>query len=250
MNYNKYFSQAEGRAKQYLHDTGDGYNSADGFSQAEGAGFFKAPDYAEGVEYAEGDMNATGAQVRQMASSTKVDVSRPYIVLVQNTNLVLTNFVLFGSSQNRTSATFGNPAGVNVTYGLAGYTYTQLLADSEAKPFTLGRIRIDLLDNFTANLTSPLSVTKTSSEGTVFTSPLTPFTALNQFITTAIEIPCNFEVDGDTSLTGSLVASSGIRISFFPATRVSPTRILNKKPELKGLGRPQIGAIQTIRLTQ
>lgn len=237
MSFKQYFSQAEGRAKRYLHDTGDAFQHAEG-------GFFSAPDYAEGVDY------ATGQEVHQMAAHAKVDVSRPYIVLVQNGNGILTNYVLFGSSQNRTSATFGNPAGISVTYGLAGYTYTQLLADTEAKPFTLGRIRIDLLDTNTANLTSPLSVIKTSSEGTVFQSPLTPYTALNQFITSAIEIPCNFEIDGDTSVQGSLVATSGIRVSFFPAHRVSPTRLLNKKPELKGLGRPQIGAIQTIRLTQ
>lgn len=210
MNYDKYFSQAGVRAKQYLNDTGDS------FAGAEGSAFFKAPDYAEGVEYAEG-MNATGSQVQQMAMHTHVDVSRPYIVIVQNTNVILTNYVLFGSSQNRTSATFGNAAGVLVTYGLAGYTYTQLLADTESKPFTLGRIRIDLLDANTANLTSPISVTKTNSEGTVFTSPLTPYTALNQFQTAAIEIPCNLEIDGDTSLTGALVASSGIRMSLFPS---------------------------------
>ena len=242
MDYSKYFSQAEGRAKLYLNDTGDA------FVKAEGSAFFQAPNYAEGVEYP--NTGASGTQVTQMAAHMKVDVSRPYIVIVQNTNLVLTNYVLFGSSQNRTSATFGNAAGILVTYGLAGYTYTQLLADSEGKPFTLGRIRIDLLDSNTANLTSPISVTKTSSEGTVFTSPLTPYTALNQFQTNAIEIPCNFEVDGDTQLTGALVASSGIRVSFFPAHRWSATRELNGQPQMKGLGRPQIGAIQTIRLTQ
>lgn len=256
-NYERYFAQAEGRMKNFLHAEGDGFHNADGFfSNSHNAGGINGAtgvDYAEGEMGAEGDMNATGAQVRQMAASmSRTDVSRPYIVNVANTNLVLTNYLLFGSSANRVSATFNEPAGIVVTYGLAGYSYLQLLADSEAKPFTIGRLRLDdtTAGGAPANLTAPLTVSKTSSEGTLFQSPLTPYTALNQFITTAIEIPCNFEVDGDTQIQGSLIASSSVRVSIFPAARASQTRQLNKKPELKGFGRPQIGAIQTIRLTQ
>ena len=182
----------------------------------------------------------------------RTDVARPYIINIANGNVGSTNYVLFGSAANRTSATFGEPAGIVVTYGLAGYTYAQLLADSESKPFTVGRIRLDdtTAGGATANLTAPLTVAKTSSEGTLFQSPLTPYTALNQFITSAIEIPCNFEVDSDTSINGSLIGSSSVRFSIFPAMRASQTRVLNHKPDLKGFGRPQIGAIQTIRLTQ
>lgn len=250
MDYNKYFAQAEGRMKHFLHDTGDGFQHADGFfSESHNAGGVNG---VAGVDYAEGDMNATGAQVRQFAAASRVDVARPYIVNVANTNLALTNYLLFGSSANRVSATFNEPAGILVTYGLAGYSYLQLLADSESKPFTVGRIRLDdtTAGGATANLTAPLTVSKTSSEGTLFQSPLTPYQALNQFITTAIEIPCNFEVDGDTQIQGTLIASSSVRVSIFPAMRASQTRQLNSKPELKGFGRPQIGAVQTIRLTQ
>ncbi len=256
MNYDKYFSQAEGRMKQFLHDTGDGFHNADGFfassHNAGGINGVTGVDYAEGEMGAEGYDNATGGQVRRFAQQMRTDVARPYIVNISNTNVALTNYVLFGSAANRTSATFGEPAGIVVTYGLAGYTYAQLLADSESKPFTIGRIRLDdtTAGGASANLTAPLSVAKTSSEGTLFQSPLTPYTALNQFITSAIEIPCNFEVDSDTQIQGSLIASSSIRFSIFPAMRASQTRSLNQKPDLKGFGRPQIGAIQTIRLTQ
>ncbi len=249
MNYSKYFAQAEGRMKSFLHDTGDGFHSADGFFETHNAAGING---ATGVDYAEGDMNATGAQVRAYAASQRVDVSRPYIINVANGNAFLTNYLLFGSAANRTAAGFNEPAGITVTYGLAGYTYAQLLADSESKPFTIGRIRLDdtTAGGAVANLTAPITVSKTSSEGTLFQSPLTPYQALNQFITSAIEIPCNFEVDSDTQLQGSLIATSSVRVSIFPAARASQTRQLNGKPEMKDLGRPQIGAIQTIRLTQ
>jgi hypothetical protein len=213
MNYDKYFAQAEGRMKQFLHDTGDGFHNADGFFEnSHNAGGVNG---VTGVDYAEGDMNASGAQVQRFAAQMRTDVARPYIVNIQNTNGAITNYVLFGSAANRTSATFGEPAGIVVTYGLIGYTYAQLLADSESKPFTIGRIRLDdtTAGGAPANLTSPLSVAKTSSEGTLFQSPLTPYTALNQFITSAIEIPCNFEVDSDTSINGSLIATSSLRFS-------------------------------------
>ncbi len=250
MNYEKYFAQAEGRMKSFLHDTGDGFQHADGFfSQSMNAGGING---VTGVDYAEGHMQATGADVQAFAASSRVDVARPYIINITNANGALTNYLLFGSSANRVSATFNEPAGITVTYGLAGYSYLQLLADSESKPFTVGRIRLDdtTAGGATANLTAPLTVSKTSSEGTLFQSPLTPYQALNQFITTAIEIPCNFEVDGDTQIQGSLIATSSVRVSIFPAARASQTRQLNAKPELKGFGRPQIGAVQTIRLTQ
>lgn len=256
MSYSKYFAQAEGRMKNFLHDTGDGFQHADGFfsqsHNAAGINGVSGVDYAEGEMGAEGYDNATGAQVRRMAMQSRTDVSRPYIVNVANTNGFLTNYNLFGSSANRVSATFNEPAGIVVTYGLAGYSYLQLLSDSESKPFTIGRLRLDdtTAGGAPANLTAPLTVAKTSSEGTLFQSPLTPYTALNQFVTTAIEIPCNFEVDGDTQINGTLIASSSVRVSIFPAARASQTRGLNGKPDNKGFGRPQIGAVQTIRLTQ
>ena len=249
MDYSRYFAQAEGRMKNFLNDTGDGFQHADGFfSNSMNAGGING---VQGVDYAEGEeMMASGAGVA--AKAYRADVSRPYIINVQNTNGAATNYILFGSSANRTSATFNEPSGIVVTYGLAGYSYQQLLADSEAKPFTIGRIRLDdtTSGGAPANLTAPLTVQKTSSEGTLFQSPLTPYTALNQFITSAIEIPCNFEVDGDTQINSSLIASSSVRVSIFPANRASQTRVLNGKQDTKGFGRPQIGAVQTIRLTQ
>ncbi len=148
-------------------------------------------------------------------------ISRPYVVLVQNENHTQTNYILFGSASNRLAANYGNPIGINISCGMEGYSYSELLADTEVRPFTLGRIRIDTLDSNTRNLEMPVSVTKISAQGTVFMSPLTPYTALNQFITSAIEIPCNFEIDNGTAINGSLVPKSKVRISFYPASRVS-----------------------------
>ena len=161
MDYNKYFAQAEGRTKHFLHDTGDGFQNADGFfSESHNAGGING---VTGVDYDNGGMNASGADVRSFAAASRVDVARPYIINVANTNLVLTNYLLFGSSANRVSATFNEPAGILVTYGLAGYSYLQLLADSESKPFTVGRLRLDdtTAGGATANLTAPLTVSKT-----------------------------------------------------------------------------------------
>ena len=210
-------SGVESLYKQQQSTQSGGYqNTNSGYSGLNGLN--RPPSYNQS-DYGQQQNTSSGYSAYNNHQHRKVDASRPYIVLVQNGAGYLQNYVIFGSSENRTHPNFGNPPQITITYGLAGYSYTQLLADTEAKPFTLGRIRIDLLDTNTANLTSPLSVIKTSSEGTVFQSPLTPYTALNQFITSAIEIPCNFEVDADTSIRGSLLAQSGIRLSFFPAHR-------------------------------
>ena len=145
----------------------------------------------------------------------------PYILVIQNKNSVLTNYVLFGSSVNRINPTFGNQEGILVTYGLAGYTYAQFLCHTETNPFLLGRIRIDSFEvSGNPNLCFPLSLSTTSSEGTTWTRPITPHIKAGENHS-EIELKGVDKVDKDTSITGCLIANSAIRISFTPAYSVS-----------------------------
>ncbi len=153
-------------------------------------------------------------------SFTQMDVVRPYIVVVQNGNDHASNYVLFGAYQNRTSASFGNPSGITVSYGMSGYTYHQLLAETESQPFILGRIRIDTMDGNSGNLTSPLTVNTNDIDGTISSTLLTPHVPLNQFITHVVEMECDVKVDAYTSIEGYLNANSGVRFTLFPSARV------------------------------
>ncbi len=191
-----------------------------------------------------------------MPEPQKMEVSRPYIITIKNSTYELIKDFSLNNLHQALKAGEKFDSRVYVEYGLKHYSYLEFLQSMQTTMPTIGRMRIDSIHDYpkyqTIQLNKPIIAVSKNADGSTFTSPIFPYTALNQFITTSNEVSCNIQFKDGWDLLFTLMPEAEIRISLFPSSAINLSRLLDTKNIEKcvqDFEKPQIGAIQTIRLT-
>lgn len=140
------------------------------------------------------------------------NTSSPIIFYIDNTSLTPESVTLFMSSQNRSSANFGQSPFISIYFAFPNYTYQRLLADSENQSFRIWKMRYDIWmaappDN--SAVEQIYYISKLESDGSITTDPLQPYQDLDQTVSTAVEFRYPIIIEADKGITFIMPAASG-----------------------------------------
>jgi hypothetical protein len=232
MNFRKYFSEKQNeRNENFLNFDGDGYgddfNFADDFNSFAGDENF---------------MMATGAE--------SAPTSQPYIVVVKNTSTVsdINAVTVLGafSAIGQAAPAYGNAAGISISMGIAGISYTEFLYQSMQKPFVVG---LTYLQSGSANqVLETLTLISKDANGNVSQKTLVPTIDPYQNQNTNVVIKFNYKIDGFTSIViSSVLAGQTAKLYFYPSDVSSLSRVLNGGRAVAAYGNP--GIVQGDKIT-
>jgi len=195
----------------------DSYDSAEGdMSYFDDSSDFDGDNFS----YADDDMSYA-------SGSRSVAVSDPYVIQYQNTDTTtdVTAF-LFGYNDFFGTTNFGNPTAVVIT-NLQGGTYGRLIAQSNNKPFKIGKWRFQSAN--TAQLQQTLSINHVDANGKQYSVPLNLSIMRDAYQQQSdiIDVTKPVSVDGDTFVSFTLKAGTTFVISMFPIAILSGKAKLN-----------------------
>lgn len=224
-NLRNYFLEAgESSNEQFMN--ADGYNYADGF------------DYS----YAEGESAAPSFQ------GNTAPTAQPFIVQIANTTGSAINSVsLFGAFQSIGASNFGFNAGINVSMGVAGVSYQQLLYQTMTKPFAIGLTYVQA-GGWGTNSGSPstqileaLSLTFRDANGNTTTNPLIPTIDPYQQQQNVLALKFAYIIDAQTTLTiNSVLPYTSVKFYFYPSEDVNIARGLVGRSVNRGFNQPNV----------
>ena len=169
--------------------------------------------------------------------------SQPYIVNVQNTNTTsaISNVTILGAYSNigQSAPAYGNSTGISITMGIANITYTEFLYQSMNKPFSVG---LTYLSSATAaQVLETLTITQKDVNGNVASKVLTPTIDPYQYQNDKVAFKFEYRIDGFTNMViSSVLASSTLKIYFYPSETVATSRALAGRRAVQEYGNPRV----------
>jgi hypothetical protein len=217
-NIDRYLSEAEERFSGFY---GDDYDDFDG----------------EDFDLFEGEDDYS------MASGGGIDMVKspsPYQVTVTNTTAGTLTLVLFGKNQYLLSTNFGSSVGLVVTPAQTNVSYLQLLQQSADQPFETSLIRVQSSNS--TQVTQILTVTITDANGQSATLPIITQSYFSSYQQQSgiLDIPYQLKIDGNTSVTTPILATTTVTYTFFPAEKVNVAKGLAGKGAVQVYGNPQV----------
>ena len=187
-------------------------------------------------------LNDLGQQAYHDPGRGPVEISEAHILQVSNSGAAAT-VTLFGSYTNRTATNFGNAVAITVTYLLTGFTYAQLLAQTESKPMQVGMVRIE--GTTSAQVTNPVTITEQVGIGRTNTAAIIPLTSPYQQINTVTYVQKAFKIDGNISLAYTHSATPEVvKWYFYASETISLSRALSDRKLVQEYTAPSTGPIQ------
>ncbi len=217
MKKSRYFIEAAAIANER-------FSGVDGFNNFAGGGY----------QYAGGDGSAQNVQRYNPSDSA------PYEIEVANANTTATSVNIFNSYVNRTANNQGNVSGITITSAIDGVTYIGLLAQTESKNFECGMTYIQVSAGSNSALTATWSLVTKNADGNFETKTLSPKKSPMQQQADVLEFERTFKIDGYTSLTLTLPASTTVKYSFYPSATVALGRSLGAVPVMLDYSKPNI----------
>jgi hypothetical protein len=164
----------------------------------------------------------------------------PYQVLVVNTTAGSLNLVMFGYNQFLLSTNFGSSVGLSVTPAQTNVSYLQLLTQSASQPFETSLIRVQ--SSNASQVTQIITVTVTDANGQSATLPIITQSYFSSYQQQSgiLDVPYSVKIDGNTSLTSSILANTTVTYTFFPAEKVNVSKGLNGQGAVQVYGNPQV----------
>lgn len=217
-NIDRYLSEAEERFSGFYGDDYDDFDGED-FDLFEGE-----DDYSM----------ATGGGIDMVKSPS------PYQVTVTNTTAGTLTLVLFGKNQYLLSTNFGSSVGLVVTPAQTNVSYLQLLQQSADQPFETSLIRVQSSNS--TQVTQILTVTITDANGQSATLPIITQSYFSSYQQQSgiLDIPYQLKIDGNTSVTTPILATTTVTYTFFPAEKVNVAKGLAGKGAVQVYGNPQV----------
>ena len=223
--------------RQYLdaahEEVQNEYLSADGGDTWEGA----EGDYIE--EEAGQDWSAEGWNDDEMYAAHggghgKPAQSAPFILQIVNASSSAIASVDIGDSYtNRTVTNFGQNSSITTTSTISGVTYIEFLAESEGKPFKVGKTMI--ISTSAGQLDQTVAVTHRNGRGDRRDHVITPTLDPNQNQTDRVIDDYEYMFDGYTRLrVNQINASATVTIRIYPKTIYSPTKMAQAGPQGRG----------------
>lgn len=164
----------------------------------------------------------------------------PYQVLVTNTTAGALNLVLFGYNQYLLSTNFGSSVGLTVTPAQTNVAYLQLLTQSANQPFETSLIRVQSTN--ASQVTQIITVTVSDANGQSATLPIITQSYFSSYQQQSgiLDVPYSVKIDGNTSLTSTILANTTVTYTFFPAEKVNVAKGLGGQGAVQVYGNPQV----------
>ena len=164
----------------------------------------------------------------------------PYQVTVENTTAGTLTAILFGKNQYLLSTNFGSATGIIVTPAQNNVSYLFLLQQSADQPFETSLIRIQSAN--TVQITQILTVTVLDANGQSATLPIITQSYFSSYQQQSgiLDVPYSLKIDGNTSVSFPVLATTVVIITFFPSEKVDTARALNGKGAKAVYGNPQV----------
>lgn len=232
MNIDRYIAMAE-----------DNFSGASGYQDPNLANLdlsFEGEFGADGdYYYAEGD-EMGGMSYATGGASVPAKQPSPYQVNVTNTTGGNLTAILFGLNTYLLTPNFGSAVGVTVTPAQTNVSYLELLQQSASQPFETSLIRVQTTTQ--PQLTQILTVTSKDANGQLCQIPIITqsYFSANQFQGTILDIPYPVKIDGNTSISFTILAGETATYTFFPAEKINSSRILGGGSELQQYSAPAV----------
>jgi hypothetical protein len=164
----------------------------------------------------------------------------PYQVLVQNTTAGSLTLVMFGYNQFLLSTNFGSSVGLSVTPAQTNVSYLQLLTQSQNQPFETSLIRVQSTN--ASQVTQIITVTVSDANGQSATLPIITQSYFSSYQQQSgiLDVPYSVKIDGNTSLTSTILANTTVTYTFFPAEKVNVAKGLGGQGAVQVYGNPQV----------
>jgi hypothetical protein len=162
---------------------------------------------------------------------------------VKNTSTVsdIAGVTVLGAFSNLGSAapTYNNPAGISISMGISGITYTEFLYQSMQKPFVVG---LTYLQSGSANqVLETLTLIAKDVNGNVSQKTLVPTIDPYQQQNAIVQIKFNYKIDGFTSIViSNVLAGATAKLYFYPADVFNSARVLTGQRSVAAYGNPGI----------
>jgi hypothetical protein len=221
-NIDKYLNEAEERFSGFYGEDYDDFNGDD-FDLFEGDG-------DDLYSYS----NATGGGVDMLKTPA------PYQLTVVNTTAGNLTLVMFGQNQFLLSTNFGSSVGLSVTPAQTNVSYLQLLQQSASQPFETSLLRVQSTN--ASQVTQILTVTVTDANGQSATLPIITQSYFSSYQQQSgiLDIPYQVKIDGNTSITSTILANTTVTYTFFPAEKVNTAKGLAGQGAVQVYGNPQV----------
>ena len=219
-NIDRYLDEAEERFSGFYGDDYDDF-IGDDFDLFEGDDL---------MSYS----NATGGGVDMLKTPA------PYQVLVINTTAGNLNLVMFGYNQFLLSTNFGSSVGLSVTPAQSNVAYLQLLTQSASQPFETSLLRVQ--SSNATQVTQIITVTVTDANGQSATLPIITQSYFSSYQQQSgiLDVPYSVKIDGNTSLTSTILANTTVTYTYFPAEKVNVAKGLGGEGAVQVYGNPQV----------
>lgn len=236
MDLRDYFTEAQEDANENFFNY-DGYDEDDDFDFVDDDDYDFAGDDEEEFDMAVGGVHAP--------------TSQPYIVSVKNTSTsVATPVTILGAYATLASSApnWQNVGTISITMGISGITYSEFLYQSMNKPFVTG---LTYYQSSTANqVLETLTLIQKDVNGNESQKTLVPTIDPYQQQSTIIAIKFSYKIDGFTSVViASVLASTTVKLYFYPSETVSTARSLTGRRAVRGYGNPHIVKAERLKLS-
>lgn len=221
-NIDRYLNEAEERFSGFYGEDYDDFDGDD-FDLFEGDG-------DDLYSYS----NATGGGMDMLKSPA------PYQVTVVNSTAGNLTLVLFGQNQYLLSTNYGSSVGLSVTPAQTNVSYLQLLQQSASQPFETSLLRVQSTN--ASQVTQILTVTVTDANGQSATLPIITQSYFSSYQQQSgiLDVPYQVKIDGNTSITSTILANTTVTYTFFPAEKVNTAKGLAGQGAVQVYGNPQV----------
>lgn len=154
--------------------------------------------------------------------------TEPYKLRIENTSAAgAQTAILFGFNKFATEANKGSEADIEITTGLAGVSYAELLTQSGLQPFEVVKMRISSVN--IAQLDVPMTLVVADGNGRKEETPIdvSSYVSPNQNVPTLRDVDRSFSVDGSTFISYVIEAETVVTISFYISAKVNTVRPLH-----------------------
>jgi len=166
--------------------------------------------------------------------------SSPYQVSITNSTVTPLTATLFGMNQYLLTPNFGSAVGITVVPSQTNVSYLELLQQSASQPFETSLIRIQSTN--TAQITQIITITSKDANGQLCQIPLITqsYFSANQFQSGILDVPYAVKIDGNTNLQFTVLGSTTVVMTFFPAEKANISRNLNGQGALQQYASPSV----------
>jgi hypothetical protein len=259
MKYKKFDVAAYRNAAQQNFSGADGWDNfsgpamnADGGWGADGDGYGVDGDGygADGVYYgAEGNSMPSQpvrrqAPVRHEEPALEIDFN-----ITNASSSANATVVMFGSNiyLDNTVVNYGSSTSVTITPQF-GVGYAQILRDTSASPFTVGRVRMQSTN--ATQVTQNLTIVSTNIYGESYNKPvnMVPTISQYQFNPNITESNIPFDITPNVYFSFTILPSTTLLLSVFIKNKVNPAKNLAGKPATTAYGRPAVGGLKPLMI--